>query len=240
MGLTACGMIDSDRAPEIFFDDPKVVSLVKALARGNVDDVDRLVAEGVDVDSVGKDGVTPLYWLMAMEKYPNKVGFQHLVDLEANPLGFHTLSGRTAFLISARHPDPDYLTILLKSGVDPNFKHPGEPSLPTALYHAIFTRNFEHMQILLDYDADTELRNSVGETPLHTTKTNNWQAAYILLENGADYTAATEFGGHTIITWLENNRYWSPDDGSTDWREKVVKFLRERGVEVKPWMPPDE
>ncbi|GJL95325.1 MAG: hypothetical protein DHS20C05_17300 [Hyphococcus sp.] len=214
--------------------------LTKASARGNVDEMDRLVAKGADIDFVGKDGITPLYWLMVTEKYPNKVGFQHLVDLGADPLRFHTPSGRTAFLISARHPDPDYLTILLKSGVDPNFKHPKEPSLPTALYHAIFSRNFEHIQLLLNYGADIEFKNAVGDVPLHETRVSNWRAAYILLENGADYMAKTGVGGHTIVYWIENNRWYPPTDDSIDWRQKVVDYLRAKGVEVKPWMPSEE
>ncbi len=239
MSLAACDIIQADRAPENFFDDPDVIRLVKASARGDIKEMDRMIEKGADINTVGVDGITPLYWLMVMKKEPNKKGFQHLLDLGADPLRFHTPSGRTAFYISVRHPDPDYVTMILKSGVDPNFIHPEEPSWPTALYSAIFTRQFKNIQILLDYGADPEIRTEMGETALHRTANNNWQAAYILLKNGADYTARTGFGGHTIVISLENNRYW-PTPGEVDYRQKVVDFLRERGVEVHPWMPPDE
>lgn len=77
--LTSYNGYTSDGPPEKFFDDPEVIALVKAAARGNVDEIDQLVTAGVDINTIGMDGITPLHWLMISSPKPNKLGFQHLV-----------------------------------------------------------------------------------------------------------------------------------------------------------------
>ena len=153
---------------------------------------------------------------------------------------YHTPSGRSSLIISARHPDADYLNILLKAGVDPNFIHPDEPGMPTALFHSVITRNFDHMELLIKHGADVDFENAAGAVPLQNMPGNNWRATYILLTNGADYSKKGVRGNNFLVFALENLRYWPPDDGSMDWRARVVDFLHERGVEVDPWVPPTD
>ena len=78
----------------------------------------------------------------------------------------------------------------------------------------------------------------------------SWQFSYLLLQNGADYKGGeiNFISGKVdkkpnIIRRLEGNRYHpsiSINYRGTDYRQKVVEFLREKGVEVDPWMPEDE
>jgi ankyrin repeat protein len=55
----------SDRnswSPSRFFDDPKVVELCYAMERGDVPAVEKLLDDGVDINTRGKSGMTPLMW----------------------------------------------------------------------------------------------------------------------------------------------------------------------------------
>ncbi|MFO7901084.1 MAG: hypothetical protein R6U98_00350, partial [Pirellulaceae bacterium] len=55
----------SDRngwSPSRFFDDPKVVELCYAMERSDLPAVEKLFDEGVDINTRGKNGMTPLMW----------------------------------------------------------------------------------------------------------------------------------------------------------------------------------
>ncbi len=64
-------------SPDLFFDDPEVVQLCKAIAEKDYEQIDRLVkTEGVDVNATGRMNMTPLFWAFplgyaeAFEKIP--------------------------------------------------------------------------------------------------------------------------------------------------------------------------
>ncbi len=66
--------IEFDLAPEMrwhaqagwkaedYFQDPAVVALCKAIEDNNIKEMERLIAEGADVNALGKDGMTSLLW----------------------------------------------------------------------------------------------------------------------------------------------------------------------------------
>ncbi|MGL6197166.1 MAG: ankyrin repeat domain-containing protein, partial [Thermoguttaceae bacterium] len=53
---------------EDFFDDPKVVALCKAIETKDLEEIDRLVADGADVNAKGKGNMTPLFWAFPENK----------------------------------------------------------------------------------------------------------------------------------------------------------------------------
>ena len=62
------------------FEDESVRDLARAAGGGNLEKVDRLVDQGVDVNSRGKRGATPLFWAMKSIR-----GFEHLLVRGADP-----------------------------------------------------------------------------------------------------------------------------------------------------------
>ncbi|MDR3110936.1 MAG: ankyrin repeat domain-containing protein [Planctomycetaceae bacterium] len=47
---------------EDYFDDPKVIALCRAIEAKDIKKIDRLVANGADVNAKGKGNMTPLLW----------------------------------------------------------------------------------------------------------------------------------------------------------------------------------
>src|SRR5438874_2347534 len=79
---TGCGMRGSrDRRPEDYFSDSRAVALIRAIDHGNLQEIDRLLSEGVDVNTAGKN-MTFLYWAMTSRQ---KAAFAHLLERGANP-----------------------------------------------------------------------------------------------------------------------------------------------------------
>ncbi len=60
-----------------YFHDSKVAQLAVSAAKGDVKEIDRLIDQGVDPNSVGKHLDTPLSWAMGAG---NKKGFRRLLD----------------------------------------------------------------------------------------------------------------------------------------------------------------
>jgi TPR repeat protein len=101
------------------YSDPKMQELAAAGARGDVKTIDRLVAEGVNVNSVGANGVTPLYW--AYYAF-NKEGFKRLLEQGADP-NTVVKDGKSILMLAARFTnDPDYYKLVLEYGGDKNVK----------------------------------------------------------------------------------------------------------------------
>ncbi len=124
-------------------------------------------------------------------------------------------------------------------GVDARCGERGETALAAAVI-----RNHEAMvRILLDHDADTEIRTSTGETPLHlAARSNHEKIARLLVNRGANVAAQlhgmmpldmAERNGNQGLVELLRNRQLRQDD-------LIVGFLSaaEHGrlLEVKRWL----
>ncbi|MDO4628369.1 MAG: ankyrin repeat domain-containing protein [Planctomycetia bacterium] len=63
------------------FEDKQVLELAHAIQKNNIPKIKKLVADGVNVNTTGKDGMTPLYYAIAAEDET----FRCLLELGANP-----------------------------------------------------------------------------------------------------------------------------------------------------------
>ncbi len=82
-GLNEHGIGPNRRTtPSKIFHDRGVAALAEAAGTGNLLEIDRLVSTGVDINSIGEEGITPLLWAMMIH---NHDGFQRLLERGANP-----------------------------------------------------------------------------------------------------------------------------------------------------------
>src|SRR6266487_4219904 len=59
----------SYNATEVFGDGTPALALAKAAGRGDVREINRLIAEGTGVNTVGQHGITPLWWALWTKNY---------------------------------------------------------------------------------------------------------------------------------------------------------------------------
>ena len=95
----------------------KVALLAKAAANENKDKVQQLIKQGVDVNSVGIDGVPVLFWPFREQSYK---GMEILLQLGADP-HYEGEEGFSILSFAAEVPNSKYLSLLLKYGATPDF-----------------------------------------------------------------------------------------------------------------------
>lgn len=216
--------------PTVYFQDPDVVALCKAVMSGDIKAIDRLVAEGADVNFVGKDGMTPLLYSIAGA---NKAGLQRLLEHGADPN--LQMDNKDSFMLyAARGRDTDYLKLGLAHGGDPNLR--GRMNR-TLLFEAAMENNEsmkESLSLLLGHGADINAIDISQETAaMAAAGINQYESSLYLLEQGSDYTQENRWG-NSIRYYLEDNRIgYSPGLLGYDDRTRVAQFLIDRGIEVR-------
>lgn len=62
ISVLGCNAMSGEKSVDQVFRDPKVVALIKAANKGEIAEMDSLVRQGADPNSVGNEGQTPLVW----------------------------------------------------------------------------------------------------------------------------------------------------------------------------------
>ena len=247
LSITAAIADSGSRAPNDFviagktrvgkiFTDHRVAAVVAAACTGNVGTVESQIRDGVDPNSRGAEGTTPLMWVILCE---NADGVDALLKLGANP-NYHSprlpgnmmhggdippTGGDSPVFLAADTNNPAVLNAVLRHGGDPNDEEVG--SNRTALCRA-FERGARY---------------------------GHWANYYALLRAGADINR--EYGHKTIancaidagrfdkVAELLNDGYnlkldelvravkariLVPPDPQIAWQQKVTEMLKQRGV----------
>lgn len=233
--LTICGCNKSDgvvvhgnlrySAKEIFGDHTPAWLLATAAARGDVKEVNRQIAAGVDVNIVGKYGITPLWWAAFQ---PNFDGFDALLKKGASPNSQREERFPIMLLISEMK-DSRFLEAALKHGGDPNLmdKNSGEPPL----YPAVRNGFKRHIDLLLTAGANANWQDSLtGETlPMVAVgSSRDYELVYRLFQNGADPTLKDK-GANTIADVIAIGSV-NASNNNDPWKAKVLEILKIKGV----------
>lgn len=227
--------------PSVYFDEIQVIQLCKAAMAGDLSAIDRLVAEGVDVNTRGKEGMSPL--LFSFVAF-NKPGLMRLMEHGANP-NLQTDNKRSFMSYSARVNDSDYLAMALQHNGDPNLKG---RMWYTPLFEAAMENNErveERLELLLEHGADINAisKGILDNAAMAAAGINQYEPALYLLEQGINYQHQNK-AGYTIVHSLEANGIgYNPGYEGYDARTQVAQFLIDRGVEVqlkRPYEAPDD
>ena len=220
--------------PIDFFSEPKTIALVKAVESGDAQKIKRVVADGANINTQGKDGVTPLLWAIWSK---SKGGFLQLLELGANPnlqLTSGELAGESATSISASATNDSYwLETILKHGGNPNLINPNGfvHKNTTPIFNAIDSRRVGHLDLLILAGANLDHQNDGGYTPLIYAASCYWyEGVYRLLEAGADYKKKTAAGHDLAFSAVEDTPPLSED--TCHWRQKVWQWLENHGVDL--------
>lgn len=213
------------------FENQEVADLAIAAAKGDVEQMARLVSDGVDINASGEYGQTPLFWAFYAH---NKNGFAFLLKHGADP-NARDENGDGMIHLAAADEDPTYLRLALDHGGDPNLRDT-RGIFPTPIFRAIEPIKNDNLKLLIDRGANVDFRDAAGETPIMAAADlNNYSKVYLLLVCGADFRLK-DFGGNSIIWNIEHASFDEAGD-TGHWRTKVVAFLRQHGIEVHPRNP---
>jgi ankyrin repeat protein len=219
-----------------FFSDAKVAALAKAAAEGDVAEVERLVAEGVDPNTVGKEDMSPLWFAFAAH---NTKGMKALLDAGADPDYIPPGMGGTMLELALMGDKPftvELARVLLEGGADVNrLSRREEPVIMTALLGA---PRLEKVQLVAAHGGDVNATTPCGESLLEAAVgLRAFDVAKWLIEQGADVHHVDKDGG--TAAWqiqhdLDNDLY-------ADWARKealeVKAIMEAKGVKFPPDPP---
>ncbi|OCW96674.1 hypothetical protein A9165_10725 [Alishewanella sp. HH-ZS] len=228
------------------YPDDQARVLADAAGRGRIQQIETLVAQGVDVNALGTSGATPLYWPI---RRGNVAGFRKLLELGADPNVIFE-DGTSIMYFAATENNLEFLRLALNHGADPNLVSGGKrtsrehgeivtrfigetPLMHAALHNA---NAVEAIDLLLEAGADINAKTRDGKTPLFFTTNLRFDVTYALLVRGADYTVQVEGSGRYrsygfIDTLLNTRRTMLPGTEQMRQYEKVVDWLKTQGVE---------
>lgn len=132
--------------------------LYEAARQNDVDEIEKLLAEGYDVDSPGRDGRTAL-WIASYEGYAKTATM--LVEKGADPAATDDKQNRTPLMYAADRRMNDLLKKMLAS--KPNVNTQDRNGM-TAAHMAANKRDVEAVRLLQAAGADLKLEDERGRT----------------------------------------------------------------------------
>jgi ankyrin repeat protein len=224
-----------------YFEAKPQIALAEAAAKGNTDKIEQLLADGVGINTQGKEGMTALVWAIL---HQNKEGFQYLLEHGANPnlqMTESTLTddgvtdGNSAMSLAAMHEDIWYLAQVLKHGGNPNLVNPVNgltPIFEDIMRSTRSSSRLMHVKMLIAAGANLNFQEENGKTPLIiAARVSQYDIAYTMLEAGADPMIKNNWG-QTILSEIKAI-HTDPMSEQYQWRAKVIDFLKAKGIDVE-------
>jgi len=211
-------MIDGNDV-SYFFTNKQVLSLILAAEKGNVETIKELVAAGVNINTIGEGGITPLTWAILSNNYN---GISGLLNNGADP-NLSSARYGSVVALAAGGEDIEILEALLKHGGDPDsFNYRGR----TPLLTSIGQHRWNNMRLLLKYGGDiNKLDIHQNFTPLILAASHGqYEQVYYLLTHGADYKVKDR-NSYTVAHMLNY-----PVGDASPWKKKVQTLLEGYGI----------
>ena len=200
---------------------PRCRSLHEAAQKGDVEDMQRILKLGVNINASHGDGIKVRNWSAITANLAAQTGPPAVAQLWAAQraeVGAMALAGDRPIHRAAYGNQPDAAVFLLENGADIDAKN--ERGW-TALHWAALCGNTRVLKTLLAAGADPNARDQDDATPLHmAAEVGCLEAAKALVLFNADVNADDKYG----ITPL----HWASFDGQS----KLVSFLIAHGAKV--------
>jgi hypothetical protein len=226
---------------EDFFDDPQVIALCEAIEAENLEEMERLINAGADVNAKGKGNMTPLLWAFPDNK-PER--FEKLLEHGADPnvvvtSDFNTkmsgiVPGDSVTHLACRTHFPKYFDLVFDHGGDPNLVNEGDFE-NTPLFAVITGPAGDKMDKIkrlaeLGANLDLQVRGATAAMQA-TTWGGQYDIALALLEAGADHRVYLENNNsrlvHTVIAEERRLSVMTPEQKAS--YVKLIQWLEDHG-----------
>lgn len=171
---------------------------------GSLEEVQKAVDTGADINARTKDGKTPLMYAAYGNKNPKVI--KVLLDASADINARDKDESTPLMYAASNNKNPEIIKALLEAGADVNARDKnGWTSLIIASGN---NENLEIIEILLDAGADVNVRTEDGWTSLMYAqeRNENPEVIEVLLEAGAGINARDKDGGTYVMYDEEQNK----------------------------------
>ena len=202
------------------YEDAKVVALINAATDGRTSDVERLAAQGANVDGVGSDGTTPLIWALNAR---NAKGVEALLRAGANPnLATEKFRGLSPMALVSGGDSLELLELILRYGGDAKGTGLGRRMKP--LNRAAGQGRLQNVKLIVSAGADVNEHDEYGASAAITAAGRaRFEVVAWLLEHNYSYDL-NELAKSVEI------RHVPPDSEAQRWKNTVIDMLKARGV----------
>lgn len=229
---SACGQIDQrhdvgepvsvGRDAREEFADAELSALAEAACSGDIRQVHRIAARGLDLDGSGRREWTPLLWALSCESLD---GTRALLEAGADP-NRASFSGLTPVTAAARLSDPDFLRVVLQYGGDVNNIALGTNRTPlaTAFATGVEGSGWSNYYLLLDAGADINVEHEGQTIAERAALLNHYDKVAELLDRG--YTRNL----NRLAFWVQRADLELVRESQVAWHGCVVSMLEQRGI----------
>ena len=178
--------------------------------------IKQLISEGVDVNTVGLNYITPLAWAAAKMKYKSVAT---LLKAGADP-HVQLTNDHSVFSMVVGGDKTELLEVFIANSKTLDTLSPkGRPLIQVAALN----RKWSHLDLLLDAGADINNHTKFGRSAARTAAAiASYDKVLYLLDRG--YT-------HDLIGLAKSIQGLSDSKGEhCEWKKKVVKKLQEKGI----------
>ncbi|OGV37924.1 MAG: hypothetical protein A2X48_01325 [Lentisphaerae bacterium GWF2_49_21] len=188
--------------------------LMRAAESGNLQNVELLCDSGADINAETNYGWTAA--IFAARKGHSKI-VEYLLDkghIDVNKEYGHNRETLLDEAVSAYHPHPEIVKLLLSRGADVNHQGAGG-------YYPLWGARLEIVKLLCEAGANVNLKNESGETALsRAAMSADLDIVKYLLERGADINNRDQSGDTPLMYAASKENI------------KLVEFLIEKGASV--------
>lgn len=214
-----------------YFSDSSQIRLADSATEGDLEGMRAAIADGADVNKIGRQGITPLFWSLAKQQFQ---AFRLLLEHGADPNQMtqdeETRGYSSVLELAAAIPDSRYLKAALEHGGNPNLST-NEWKQPV-IYQAIMHRNLDNVKLLVEHGAAINYQDNAHKTPmLQAVLTRQYTIALYLLRIGADPTIKDDHDDNVVdVLMLFGDRGIHLRTGDLEAYDEFVAELKRRGV----------
>lgn len=211
-------------------------SLMEAAEKGNIKEMERLIAAGADVNAKNdRAGWTPL----SRAVYNGRVDVARLLIEKGADVNAKDSAGWTPLYGAVSYGKKEVVSLLITKGADVNARNNGGV---TPLHRAAVWGNKEVAELLISKGADVDAKDNAGNTPLDVAEKNSRTSIInlLLLPEAAFTEAARSYRAATVKPALPEEARKFKVQAEFAFNKKEFEGAAARykeALDVAPWWP---